>query len=58
MTQNTRPIMKMMSDGPATADVKAGTFFITRSFAIPMEGVRIITMNPNPAGMAIRNLSG
>lgn len=58
ITQNTRPIMKMMSDGPATAELKAGTFVITLNFAMPIHGVRTITMNPSPAGAAMRNLSG
>ena len=58
MIQNTKPIIKMMSEGPATADFNAGTFVITLYFAMPIDGVRTITMNKSPAGAAMRSLSG
>lgn len=58
ITQNTKPIMKMISDGAATTDFNSGTLVITRYFAIPILGVSTITMKPSPAGAAMRNLRG
>lgn len=56
--QNNDPIVNMISDAGPKTETNSGASTITLYFAIPIEGVRTITMNKSPAGAVIRILSG